>query len=182
MLLGLGVVLISLDWRLGLVMTLPVPLFCWMIYRHGESLNSRFIRAWRKWSRVTDVLSDTIPGIRVVKAFNQESREIRRFAELVRTRPDLRPIQPDEETTVAIRLLVAREVRLVFLSVTGDALAESRTQLVRILVLWVEVHPQWPELRPYQVVRAGCADLGELLRVAATGEGKTGDRQQGPSH
>ena len=81
MLLGLGVVLLSLDWRLGLVMTLPVPLFCWMIYRHGESLNSRFIRAWRKWSRVTDVLSDTIPGIRVVKAFNQESREIERFSE-----------------------------------------------------------------------------------------------------
>jgi ATP-binding cassette, subfamily B, bacterial len=80
MLLGLGVVLLSLDWRLGLVMTLPVPVFCWMIYRHGESLNSRFIRAWRKWSRVTDVLSDTIPGIRVVKAFNQESREIERFS------------------------------------------------------------------------------------------------------
>jgi ATP-binding cassette, subfamily B, bacterial len=79
MLLGLGVVLLTLDWRLGLVMTLPVPVFCWMIYRHGESLNSRFIRAWRKWSRVTDVLSDTIPGIRVVKAFNQESREIARF-------------------------------------------------------------------------------------------------------
>jgi len=81
MLLGLGVVLLTLDWRLGLVMTVPVPLFCWLIYQHGESLNARFIRAWRKWSRVTDVLSDTIPGIRVVKAFNQETREIDRFVE-----------------------------------------------------------------------------------------------------
>jgi ATP-binding cassette subfamily B protein len=81
MLIGLGAVLLTLDWRLGLIMTLPVPLFCWLIYRHGESLNERFIRAWRKWSRVTDVLSDTIPGIRVVKAFNQEAREIARFAE-----------------------------------------------------------------------------------------------------
>src|SRR5687767_2580780 len=79
MLIGLGGVLLTLDWRLGLVMTLPVPVFCWMIYRHGESLNGLFIRTWRKWSRVTDVLSDTIPGIRVVKAFNQESREIDRF-------------------------------------------------------------------------------------------------------
>ena len=79
MLLGLGTVLLTLDWRLGLVMTLPVPVLCWLIYRHGESLNERFIRAWRKWSRVTDVLSDTIPGIRVVKAFNQEDREIARF-------------------------------------------------------------------------------------------------------
>jgi ATP-binding cassette subfamily B protein len=81
MLLGLGAVLLTLDWRLGLVMTLPVPLFCWFIYWHGESLNSRFIRAWRKWSRLTDVLGDTIPGIRVVKAFNQETREIGRFVE-----------------------------------------------------------------------------------------------------
>jgi len=81
MLLGLGVVLLALDWRLGLVMTLPVPLFIWLIYWHGESLQRLFIRAWRKWSRVTDVLSDTIPGIRVVKAFNQETREIERFAE-----------------------------------------------------------------------------------------------------
>jgi ATP-binding cassette, subfamily B, bacterial len=79
MLLGLGAVLLALDWRLGLVMIVPVPVFCWLIYRHGEALNARFIRAWRKWSRVTDVLSDTIPGIRVVKAFNQETREIARF-------------------------------------------------------------------------------------------------------
>ena len=79
MLVGLGAVLLTLDWRLGLVMTVPVPIFCWLIYRHGESLNARFIRAWRKWSRVTDILSDTIPGIRVVKAFNQEEREIKRF-------------------------------------------------------------------------------------------------------
>lgn len=80
MLAGLSAVLLTLDWRLGLVMTLPVPVLCWLIYRHGEALNRRFLRAWRKWSRMTDVLSDTIPGIRVVKAFNQENREIERFA------------------------------------------------------------------------------------------------------
>ncbi len=81
MLVGLGAVLISLDWRLGLVMTLPVPLFCWAIYVHGERINRLFLRSWRKWSRVSEVMSDTIPGIRVVKAFNQEERENRRFGE-----------------------------------------------------------------------------------------------------
>jgi ATP-binding cassette subfamily B protein len=79
LLIGLATVLLTLDWRLGLVMTLPVPVFCWLIYRNGESLNRVFVRAWRKWSAVTDVLSDTIPGIRVVKAFSQEPREIARF-------------------------------------------------------------------------------------------------------
>ena len=79
MILGLSGVLLSLDWRLGLVMTIPVPLFVWAIYQYGEALNRLFLRAWRKWSRVSDVLSDTIPGIRVVKAFNQEEREVGRF-------------------------------------------------------------------------------------------------------
>jgi ATP-binding cassette subfamily B protein len=79
MLLGLSSILTYLDWRLGLVVSLPVPLFCWAIYRHGQTMNQMFLRAWRKWSRVTDILSDTIPGMRVVKAFNQEARERERF-------------------------------------------------------------------------------------------------------
>jgi ATP-binding cassette subfamily B protein len=81
MLVGLSAVLLTLDWRLGLIMTVPAPAFCWLIYRHGERINPLFLRTWRKWSRVTDVLSDTIPGVRVVKAFNQEHREVSRFAE-----------------------------------------------------------------------------------------------------
>jgi ATP-binding cassette, subfamily B, bacterial len=80
MLIGLGAVLISTDWRLGLVMTVPVPLLCAFIYLHGRRLERFFVRAWRRWSRLTDVVSDTIPGIRVVKAFNQEDSERRRFA------------------------------------------------------------------------------------------------------
>ena len=79
MLLGLSTVLMALDWKLGLVMVIPVPLFCWSIYKHGERMNRVFVRAWRKWSKVTDVLSDTIPGMRVVKAFSQEEQENRRF-------------------------------------------------------------------------------------------------------
>jgi len=81
MLTGLGAVLLTLDWKLGLLMTLPVPVLCWLIYLHGLRMNRIFLRAWRKWSGVTDVLSDTIPGMRVVKAFHQERREKRRFNE-----------------------------------------------------------------------------------------------------
>jgi len=79
MLIGLGGILIYLDTRLGLLMSLPVPLLCYAIYRNGEGMEELFLRAWRKWSRLTDVLSDTIPGMRVVRAFNQEAHERRRF-------------------------------------------------------------------------------------------------------
>jgi len=34
MLGGLGIVLLSLDWKLGLVMTAPVPVFCWASICH----------------------------------------------------------------------------------------------------------------------------------------------------
>jgi ATP-binding cassette subfamily B protein len=80
-LIGLSSVLIYLDWRLGLVMAVPVPLMCLAIHLHGNGMNRLFTRAFRKWSRLTDVLSDTIPGMRVVKAFNQGSREQSRFNE-----------------------------------------------------------------------------------------------------
>jgi len=79
MLFGLGAVLLWMDWRLGLVMTLPVPLFLWAFFAHGKRINRIFLKAWRKWSRLTSLLSGTIPGIRVVKAFNQEEREKSRF-------------------------------------------------------------------------------------------------------
>ncbi len=80
-LISLSAVLITLDWRLGLVMTLPVPIMLFCIYRHGEHMKNLFLRGWRKWTEVTNVLSDTIPGIQVVKAFNQEEREKKRFNE-----------------------------------------------------------------------------------------------------
>ncbi len=78
-LIGLAIVLTHLDMQLGLVMTIPVPFLCLWVYFHGKQMNTLFLRAWRKWSRVTDVVSDTIPGMKVVKAFNQEGRERERF-------------------------------------------------------------------------------------------------------
>ena len=79
MLLGLGTMLMSLDWQLGLILTLPIPLFIWLFFIHGRVMQRLFLSAWRKWSNMTAVLSDTIPGISVVKAFNQEDREKERF-------------------------------------------------------------------------------------------------------
>lgn len=79
MLFGLGIMLVSLDWQLGLVLLIPVPLLIFAIFLNGESLQPLFLSAWRNWSNMTDVLSDTVPGIRVVKAFNQEEHEKNRF-------------------------------------------------------------------------------------------------------
>jgi ATP-binding cassette subfamily B protein len=81
MLVGLAVVLLSLDLQLGLVMVVPVPAFCWVIFKHGERMERLFLRTWRKWSGMTDILGDTLPGIKVVKAFSQEAYETGRFSD-----------------------------------------------------------------------------------------------------
>jgi ATP-binding cassette subfamily B protein len=79
MLVGLCSVLISLDPALGLLMTLPLPGIYFAIRRNSKRMERLFTRAFRRWSNLTDVLSDTIPGIRVVRAFNQHVREAGRF-------------------------------------------------------------------------------------------------------
>lgn len=79
MLAGLSIMLIGLDWKLGMIMITPIPIILWSIFSHGERMKRMFLRAWRKWSDLTDILSDTIPGIQVVKAFNQGNRETKRF-------------------------------------------------------------------------------------------------------
>jgi len=60
---------------------LPLPFIAWMIHLVRDKLRTGFEKIDRVWGEVTNVLADTIPGIRVVKAFAQEKREAGRFRE-----------------------------------------------------------------------------------------------------
>lgn len=77
-------VLFSIDPTLALVTLIPLPIIAWLIQGVRERLSAGFTRLTRVWAEVTNVLSDTIPGIRVVKAFGQEPREGERFREVNR--------------------------------------------------------------------------------------------------
>jgi ATP-binding cassette subfamily B protein len=72
-------ILVSIDPWLAAVTLLPLPFIAWMIHVVRDKLRHGFEQADRVWSEVTNVLADTIPGIRVVKAFAQEQREVGRF-------------------------------------------------------------------------------------------------------
>ena len=74
-------ILISIEPWLALVTLLPLPFIAWMIHLVRDRLRHGFEKIDRIWSEVTNVLADTIPGIRVVKAFAQEKREATRFRE-----------------------------------------------------------------------------------------------------
>jgi ATP-binding cassette, subfamily B, bacterial len=76
-----AVVLLSLDPWLALATLGSFPLIASLILRVRRQLNYGFVRTGRAWSAMTNILADTIPGVRVVKAFAQETREIDRFAQ-----------------------------------------------------------------------------------------------------
>ncbi len=74
-----AVILFSINPWLALVTLIPLPVIGWMIHVVREKLRTGFEKIDRVWAEVTNVLADTIPGIRVVKAFAQEKREGDRF-------------------------------------------------------------------------------------------------------
>ena len=75
----IAAILAVLDWRLFLLALAPVPIIAIATFLVGERLHMLYHRIWRRMSAVSAILTDTIPGIRVVKAFAQEQRESRRF-------------------------------------------------------------------------------------------------------
>lgn len=74
-----AVILFSINPLLAVAALGPVPIVAWLVQRVREYLRGGFAAASRAGSQLTSVLADTIPGVRVVKAFAQEQREIERF-------------------------------------------------------------------------------------------------------
>ncbi len=74
-----AVILFSINPLLAVAALGPVPVVAWLVQRVRDYLRGGFAAASRAGSQLTSVLADTIPGVRVVKAFAQEQREIERF-------------------------------------------------------------------------------------------------------
>jgi len=78
-LVGVGAMLIWINPKLALFTLIPVPLVIlgsWVFWRH---VYPRHYRLWDASSKQMSALSGMLSGIRVVKAFAQESRERDRF-------------------------------------------------------------------------------------------------------
>ncbi len=81
MLAMVAIILLGIHPGLALATLVPLPFIAWLIHLVRDRLRTGFEKIDRVWGEITNVLADTIPGIRVVKAFAQEAREARRFRE-----------------------------------------------------------------------------------------------------
>lgn len=88
-------ILLVTNWKLTLLVFLPVPIVAFALSRFWGLIHIRYERQWRKNSRCQSILHDIIKGIRTVKAFGNEELEIDKFSKATR---DLALIQSENES------------------------------------------------------------------------------------
>ncbi|MCF7808618.1 MAG: ABC transporter ATP-binding protein/permease [Candidatus Marinimicrobia bacterium] len=71
--------LFIIDWKLMLMSILVIPLTSFFIYIISKSIRRKVIRVQRQLGEITSRFSETILGIRIIKAFVSEDREKKRF-------------------------------------------------------------------------------------------------------
>jgi len=72
-------ILFYLNAGLAVYVLLPTPLIVLTTLRFGTLLHRIYRPLWRRWAGISALLADVVPGVRVVKAFAQEDREVEKF-------------------------------------------------------------------------------------------------------
>ena len=75
----IAVIMFHMNPKLALITLGPVPFIVWGNRWFAKKVHRLYRRAWRQSAKLNSLLTDTLPGMRVVKAFGQEGREVDRF-------------------------------------------------------------------------------------------------------
>jgi len=78
--IGLVAVIFYRDWKLALIAMVVFPVAVYPIVKFGRKLRSYSTRSQTSMAELTTILLETITGTRIVKAFNMEDYERKRFA------------------------------------------------------------------------------------------------------
>ena len=79
MLLAIGIFMFIYDWRMALLILVPMPLVALAFRMFWRFMHMMFHRRWQLSSQSNAILHDIFSGIRVVKAYGMEKREEERF-------------------------------------------------------------------------------------------------------
>jgi len=77
--LAVSVILFVYDWKLALLILLPMPLVMYLHRKFWRTTHKRYNRQWTLNAKANTILHDIFSGIRVVKAFGMEKREQQRY-------------------------------------------------------------------------------------------------------
>lgn len=77
--IGSFLILLSVDWRLTLIVFAFIPPMAYFAFIYNKKMRSVFMRNRQKIADVNSQLEDSISGVRVVKSFSNENIEIFKF-------------------------------------------------------------------------------------------------------
>lgn len=83
------IILFRTNVILTIAVLIPVPIGAFMMSRFRHATRVRYFKQWRINSKATSILHDIIKGIRVVKSFGNEEREIKKFADVSKKLADV---------------------------------------------------------------------------------------------
>ncbi|HZG82192.1 MAG TPA: ABC transporter transmembrane domain-containing protein [Brevibacillus sp.] len=78
-LLTLGVMVVSIDWKLTLAALVPMPFLAWSTAYYGRLLHERFYLAQEAFGEMNDHVQQSVSGVRVMRAFVQEDQDVEAF-------------------------------------------------------------------------------------------------------
>ncbi|MGD8190858.1 ABC transporter ATP-binding protein [Brevibacillus ginsengisoli] len=81
-LLAFGTMMISIDWRLTLAALIPMPFLAWATAYYGKLLHERYFLAQQAFGHMNDHVQESITGVRVLRAFVQEKKDIDAFTQV----------------------------------------------------------------------------------------------------
>ena len=78
---GIGGMLFWMNWKLACFILIPIPILVFGAGWFWRKVRSLWHRAWRRRSKLFDVVNDSVSGIRVVRAFGRQKGEVNRFSD-----------------------------------------------------------------------------------------------------
>lgn len=80
--LVIGVMVLGVDWRLGLVALLPFPFMAWAFKRITHHVQEASRDSLQRFSQLNDQVQETLAGVRTLRALGLEQRSAAQFAAL----------------------------------------------------------------------------------------------------
>lgn len=77
--IGIVVIMLSMNWKLTLLSLVPVPIVVFCSRYFGKKISPMYRRLWRRGVAISSILSDTIPAVRIVKSFSNEKKAVKKF-------------------------------------------------------------------------------------------------------
>ena len=85
----IGTAMFVYDWKLALLVIIPAPIIMQVVRKVWRYTHKLYHRQWYMESESNTVLHDVFQGIRVVKVFGMEKKEIKRYSNIIKKVADI---------------------------------------------------------------------------------------------